>query len=76
MNLEWLAIALGEVAWIGLAFVPGLLSRTLGLPRYELLAVPDHSSGDYRDHIQHDKSYSREVMEWSAPPGSGFDEPK
>ena len=32
MNLETVAIALGDVAWIGLAFVLGLLSRVIGLP--------------------------------------------
>ncbi len=32
MNLESVAIALGDVAWIGLAFVLGLLSRVIGLP--------------------------------------------
>ena len=32
MNLESVAIALGDVTWIGLAFGLGLLSRTIGLP--------------------------------------------
>ena len=32
MDFEWIAIALGDVAWIALAFVLGLLSRTVGLP--------------------------------------------
>ena len=32
MDFQWLAIALGDVAWISLAFVLGLLSRSAGLP--------------------------------------------
>ena len=32
MDFEWVAIALGDVAWISLAFVFGLLSRSVGLP--------------------------------------------
>ena len=32
MDFEWIAIALGDVAWIALAFVLGLVSRTVGLP--------------------------------------------
>ena len=32
MDFDWIAIALGDVAWIALAFVFGLLSRTIGLP--------------------------------------------
>ena len=32
MDFELIAIALGDVAWIGLAFVLGLLSRAVGLP--------------------------------------------
>lgn len=32
MAFEWIAIALGDVAWIALAFVLGLLSRTVRLP--------------------------------------------
>ena len=32
MDFQWIAIALGDVAWIALAFVLGLLSRALGLP--------------------------------------------
>lgn len=32
MKFEWLAIALGDVIWISLAFVMGLLSRSVGLP--------------------------------------------
>ncbi len=32
MNFEWVAIALGDVAWILLAFVMGFLSRSIGLP--------------------------------------------
>ena len=32
MDLELIAIALGDVAWIALAFVLGLLSRAVGLP--------------------------------------------
>ena len=32
MDFEWIAIALGDVAWIALAFVLGLLSRAVGLP--------------------------------------------
>ena len=32
MDFEWVAIALGDVAWISLAFVLGFLARTVGLP--------------------------------------------
>lgn len=32
MDFEWVAIALGDVAWISLAFVLGLLARSVGLP--------------------------------------------
>ena len=32
MDFEWVAIALGDVAWISLAFVLGLLVRLIGLP--------------------------------------------
>lgn len=32
MDFEWVAIALGDVAWISLAFVLGLLARLIGLP--------------------------------------------
>ena len=32
MDFEWIAIALGDVAWITVAFILGLLSRSLGLP--------------------------------------------
>ena len=32
MDFELIAIALGDVGWIGLAFVLGLLSRAVGLP--------------------------------------------
>jgi len=32
MDFEWIAIALGDVAWIATAFVLGLLSRIVGLP--------------------------------------------
>ena len=32
MDFEWIAIGLGDVAWISLAFVLGLLSRLVGLP--------------------------------------------
>ena len=32
MNFAWIAIALGDVAWISIAFVLGLLSRSIGLP--------------------------------------------
>ena len=32
MDFEWISIALGDVSWIALAFVLGLLSRTVGLP--------------------------------------------
>lgn len=32
MDFEWIAIALGDVVWIAVAFAMGLLSRTLGLP--------------------------------------------
>ena len=32
MDFEWVAIALGDVAWISLAFFLGLMARTIGLP--------------------------------------------
>lgn len=32
MNFEWVAIALGDVAWISLAFFLGFLARLVGLP--------------------------------------------
>lgn len=32
MDFNWVAIAIGDVAWISLAFGLGFLSRTLGLP--------------------------------------------
>lgn len=32
VDFEWVAIALGDVAWISLAFALGLLARTVGLP--------------------------------------------
>ena len=32
MDFEWIAIALGDVAWISIAFVLGLLSKTFRLP--------------------------------------------
>ncbi len=32
MDFEWIAIALGDVVWIFIAFVLGLLSRSVGLP--------------------------------------------
>ena len=32
MDFQWVAIALGDVAWISLAFILGLLSRSVGLP--------------------------------------------
>ena len=32
MDFEWIAIALGNVVWIAVAFVLGLLSRAAGLP--------------------------------------------
>ncbi len=32
MDFEWVAIALGDVLWISLAFLLGLLSRAVGLP--------------------------------------------
>lgn len=32
MDFEWVAIALGDVAWISLAFVLGLMARMIGLP--------------------------------------------
>lgn len=32
MDFEWVAIALGDVAWISLAFTLGLLARMVGLP--------------------------------------------
>ncbi|MDH5387570.1 MAG: cation:proton antiporter [Gammaproteobacteria bacterium] len=32
MDFEWVAIALGDVAWISLAFFLGFMARTIGLP--------------------------------------------
>jgi len=32
MDFEWIAIALGDIAWISMAFVLGLAARALGLP--------------------------------------------
>ena len=32
MDFQWVAIALGDVAWVSLAFFLGLLARTVGLP--------------------------------------------
>ena len=32
MDFEWIAIALGDVVWIAVAFVMGVLSRAVGLP--------------------------------------------
>ena len=32
MDFEWVAIALGDVAWISLAFALGFLARSVGLP--------------------------------------------
>ena len=32
MDFPWIAIALGDVAWISIAFALGLLSRAIGLP--------------------------------------------
>ena len=32
MDFEWVAIVLGDVVWISLAFALGLLSRSVGLP--------------------------------------------
>ena len=32
MDFEWIAIALGDVAWITLAFCLGFLARSIGLP--------------------------------------------
>jgi glutathione-regulated potassium-efflux system ancillary protein KefC len=32
MDFEWVAIALGDVAWLSLAFTFGLLGRSVGLP--------------------------------------------
>ena len=32
MDFQWIAIALGDVVWISIAFVLGLLSRSAGLP--------------------------------------------
>ena len=32
MDVEWIAIALGDVAWITLAFFLGFLARSIGLP--------------------------------------------
>ncbi len=32
MDFEWIAIALGDVVWISIAFILGLLSRSVGLP--------------------------------------------
>jgi len=32
MNFEWVAVGLGDVAWVSLAFLLGFLSRQIGLP--------------------------------------------
>ncbi len=32
MDFEWIAISLGDIAWIAMAFALGLVSRTAGLP--------------------------------------------
>lgn len=32
MDFQWVAIALGDVAWISLAFLLGLMARSIGLP--------------------------------------------
>ncbi|MEO1029475.1 MAG: cation:proton antiporter, partial [Pseudomonadota bacterium] len=32
MDIEWVAIALGDVAWIGIAFFLGLVARFVSLP--------------------------------------------
>ncbi len=32
MDFQWIAIALGDVVWISIAFVLGFLSRSIGLP--------------------------------------------
>ena len=32
MDFQWIAIALGDVVWISIAFILGLLSRSAGLP--------------------------------------------
>jgi predicted Kef-type K+ transport protein len=32
MDFQWIAIALGDVVWISIAFVLGLLARSVGLP--------------------------------------------
>ena len=32
MDFEWIAFSLGDVAWIGMAFVLGMLSKSVGLP--------------------------------------------
>ena len=32
MDFELIAIALGDVAWVALAFILGLVSRAVGLP--------------------------------------------
>ncbi|MEM1411271.1 MAG: cation:proton antiporter [Pseudomonadota bacterium] len=32
MDFEWVAVALGDVAWIGIAFVLGSVARRVGLP--------------------------------------------
>lgn len=32
MDFEWVAIALGDIAWIGVAFVLGTLAKRIGLP--------------------------------------------
>jgi hypothetical protein len=32
MDFEWVAIALGDVVWISLAFALGFLSRSVGRP--------------------------------------------
>ena len=32
MDFEWTAIALGDVAWLAVAFTLGLASKSVGLP--------------------------------------------
>ena len=32
IDFSWIAIAIGDVSWVALAFVLGMLARRLGLP--------------------------------------------
>lgn len=43
MGFEWVAIGLGDVAWIALAFAFGLVSRAIGLPPLVGFSAGAHS---------------------------------